>query len=209
MRVALAMIPLLAGCAELDPEFSTSQWFDGVEESRPTAQGLHADIGAAAPGLWARSTLQVRNGESSWHFGDGVTYPMFVNASLLTPDFDAGRRSFLRFSYWVDVQPFSEATAKDGAVVEGQVEDGEWVLLEPHGGYPYTLDETTVGSQLGLREGLLSGNDRQWRDDYVELPDAEPGDSIRFRFRFGTDIDTSNNMGEGLYIDDVELLTVE
>jgi hypothetical protein len=209
MRVALAMIPLLTGCSELDPGFSTAQWFDGVEETRPTEQGLHTDFGGSAPGLWARSTNQTKTGESSWHFGDGVTYPMFVDASLRTPEFEAGRTSFLRFSYWCDVQPFSESTAKDGAVIEAQVANGDWILLEPEGGYPYTLDESAVGSQLGLREGLFSGTDREWHDDYVELTEAEPGDAIRFRFRFATDIDTSNNMGEGLYIDDVEFLIVE
>ncbi len=212
MRVALAIILLsLSGCAELDPTFSTSQWFDGVEENRPTSQGLHTGPASANPGEWAVSGAQTRSGESAWHFGDGVGYPALSNASLLTPEFEAGVASFLRFSYFSDIQPLSDSakTATDGAVVEAQVGDGEWVTLEPHGGYTHTIDQVVLGSPLSLGGGVFSGNDREWHDDYVELTDAEPGDAIRFRFRFGCDIDGSNNMGEGFYVDDVEFLIVE
>jgi hypothetical protein len=206
---ALATILLLAGCAELEPDFSTQQWFDGVEETRPTMQGLHTDSASGLPGLWARSTAQARTGTSSWHFGDGTSYATLANASLETPDFEAGRLSFLRFSYWSDVRPFSPNTATDGAIVEVQVGDGGWEHIDLVGGYPYTLSETAVGSRLSIREGMIAGDDREWHDDYVELTDVEPGTTVRFRFRFSTDIDGSNNMGEGLYIDDVEFLIAE
>lgn len=211
MRVAVVMISLLAGCSELDPGFSTSQWFDGVEETRPTEQGLHAAPNGAAPGQWATTRTMAKTGEAAWRFGDGLSYPALSNASLLTPQFEAGSLSLLRFSYWSDIQPLSAsaATATDGAVVEAQVEDGAWVVLEPHGGYTHTLDQVVLGSPLSLGAGVYSGNDRQWRDDYVELADAEPGQMIRFRFRFGCDIDPANNMGEGFFIDDVEFLIVE
>ncbi len=209
MRVALAMILLLPACAELEPDFSTSQWFDGVEDNRPTGTILHTDSASALPGLWARSTAQAKTGESSWHVGDGTTYATLVNASLSTPDFEAGRTSFLRFSYWSDVPTLSPETATDGLVVEGQVGTEEWVLLDPHGGYPYTLDEIVVGSRLFIGEGVIAGTDREWHDTYVEIGGTEPGEPIRFRFRFSTDIDGLNNMGEGIYIDDVEYLVVE
>lgn len=209
MRVALAMIPLLAGCSEPDPTFSTSQWFDGVEETRPTEQGLHTGLNSALPGLWAVSGGQTRTGDSAWHFGDGIGYPALANASLLTPDFEAGSTSFLKFSYFSDIQPLSAETATDGAVVEAQVADGEWIVVEPHGGYTHTLDQVVLGSPLAIGVGLLSGNDREWHDDYVEINDAEKGDLVRFRIRFGCDIDGTNNIGEGFYIDDVEFLIVE
>lgn len=206
---ALATILFLAGCTELEPDFSTSQWFDGVEETRPTMQGLHTDSASALPGLWARSTAQAKTGESSWHFGDGTGYATLANASLETPDFEAARLNFLRFSYWSDVATLSMDTATDGAVIEAQVGDGDWTQLEPVGGYPYTLDAIVVGSRLSIGEGVIAGTDRTWHDDYVELADVEPGTTIRFRFRFSTDIDGTNNVGEGLYIDDVELLTAD
>lgn len=209
MRVALAMTLLLTGCAELEPDFSTSQWFDGVEVNQPSGVGLHAaDSASSLPGLWARSTAQAKSGESSWHFGDGTGYTTLANASLETPSLDAGRLNFLRFSYWSDVPTLSMETAKDGAVVEASVDGGDWVLLEPHGGYPYTLDEVTVGSRLFIGEGVLAGTDREWHDEYVEV-EAEPGAMVTFRFRFSTDIDGTNNMGEGLYIDDAEFLIAE
>lgn len=209
MRVALASFLLLAGCSEPNPDFSVSMWFDGDEEVRPTAQGLHPAANSANPGEWARSGEQVRSGDSAWHFGDGTTYPALSNASLLTPDFEAGSASFLRFSYWSDIQALSQATATDGLVIEAQVGTGDWIMLEPTGGYTHTLDQVVLGSPLSLGEGLLSGNDREWRDDYVELRDAEAGDEIRFRFRFGCDIDPSNNVGAGFFIDDVEFLVIE
>lgn len=209
MRVALAITLLLAGCSEPNPNFSVAMWFDGVEESRPTEQGLHTGPNSSAPGEWARTTSMPKNGETAWHFGDGVTYPTLSNASLLTPEFDAGSTSFLRFSYWSDIQPLSEDTATDGLVIEAQVEGGEWLDLVPHGGYTHTLDLVVLGSQLSLGEGVLSGNDREWHDDYVELSDTEPGDKIRFRFRFGCDIDATNNVGSGFFIDDVEFLVIE
>lgn len=206
---ALATILLLAGCAELEPDFSTSQWSDGVEDTRPTRQGLHTEAASALPGLWARSSVQAKSGRSSWHFGTGTGYATLVNASLETPDFDAGRLSFLRFSYWSDVRPLSATTATDGAVVEAQVADGDWTIVELAGGYPYTLDEIAVGSRLSIGKGVIAGDDREWHDDYVELTDVEPGTPIRFRFRFSSDIDPANDVGEGLYIDDVEFLIAE
>lgn len=210
MRVAFALmiVPLL-GCSESDPEFAVSQWDDGVEKILPTVQGLHADVGAGAPGLWERSSAQAEEGDQSWHFGDGVTFPSLSNAALLTPDFEAGRRSFLRFAYWVDVPTLSPDTGKDGLVVEGQIEDEDWVQLELNGGYPYILDPVTLGSSIPLSNGIIAGTGREWVDDYVELPDAEIEQEIRFRFRFGADIDDADNMGEGIYIDDVEFLIVE
>lgn len=209
MRVALAMIPLLAGCSELEPDFTTSQWFDGVEETRPTMQGLHTDSASSLPGLWARSTAQAKTGESSWHFGDGTGYITLANASLETPNFEAARLNFLRFSYWTDIRPLSMDTTRDGAVVEVQVDDGDWTQLELAGGYPYILDEIATGSRLSIGEGVIAGDDREWHDDYVELTDVEPGAMLVFRFRVSTDIEGTDNMGEGLYIDDVEFLTAD
>lgn len=210
MRVAaLAMILLLPGCAELEPDFSTSQWEDGVEDNRPTLQGLHADSASMLPGLWGRSSDQAKTGTSAWHFGDGTTYVTLANASLETPDFEAGRLNFLRFSYWVDIAALSMTTATEGGVVEAQVEDGDWTHLELAGGYPFTLDEITTGSRLSIGKGVIAGDGREWVDDYVELPDVEPGMMIRFRFRVSTDINGANNTGEGLYIDDVEFLTAD
>lgn len=207
---ALATIFLLTGCAELEPDFSTQEWFDGVEETRPTMQGLHTDTASGLPGLWGRSTAQAKTGTSSWHFGDGMGYVTLANASLETPDFEAGRLNFLRFSYWSDVPTLSMDSATDGAVVEGQVEGGEWELLPLEGdGYPYVLDEIVVGSRLSIGEGVIAGDDREWHDDYVALSGVEAGTTIRFRFRFSTDIDGTNNIGEGLYIDDVEFLVAE
>jgi hypothetical protein len=214
MRVALAMtLPLissLAGCAELEPDFSTSQWLDDMEMNRPSGLGLHTpDTASALPGLWARSTARANSGENSWHFGDGTSYGTLVNASIVTPELEAGRLNFLRFSYWSDVPTLSMRTATDGAVVEARIDGGEWVLLDVAGGYPYTLDEVTVGSRLFIGKGVIAGTDREWHDEYVELLDAAPGSMVTFRFRFSSDIDGTNNMGEGLYIDDVEFLTAQ
>ncbi|MCA9711284.1 MAG: hypothetical protein KDK70_35930 [Myxococcales bacterium] len=138
-----------------------------------------------------------------------MTYPSLANSSLLTPDFEAGRQSFLRFAYWSDVATLSPMTGTDGLVVEGQIEDEDWVLLELHHGYPFTLDQIVLGSSISLGSGIIAGTGREWVDDWVELPGAEIGQEIRFRFRFGGDIDAANNMGEGIYIDDVEFLIVE
>ena len=211
MRVALAVVLLLSGCSELDPEFAVSDWFDGVEITRPTTQGLHPEANSSGPGEWSRDTTRAKEGEYAWHYGDGVSYPMLSNASLRTPEFEAGTRSFLRFSYFSDVQPLSEGsgTATDGAVLEGQLDDGEWFSLEPNGGYTHTLDQVVLGSPLSLGTGVIAGDDREWHDDFVEFPDALPGQAIRFRFRFGCDIDSANNIGEGLFIDDVEYLIIE
>ena len=207
MRYALAMAVLLGGCTELDPNFSVSQWYDNVEENRPTPQQLHTEGGQ--PGEWARTTEQAREGESSWRFGDGSSWPSLCDASLQTPEFEAGERSFLRFSYYSDIPLVSEFGVSDGAVVEVQVDEEPWRVLETHEGYPYVLDGLVIGSPLSLNEGVLSGDDRTWHDDYVEADEAEPGQSLRFRFRFGCDIDASDNQGAGLFIDDVEYLIVE
>jgi len=207
MRVVLAIIPLLAGCSELDPEFAISQWFDGVEENRPTAQGLHTATNA--PGEWATTSERAREGSTSWHFGQGGSWPTLCDASLLTPDFEASRVGFLRFAYYSDLPSLSEETATDGATIEVQVEGEPWRRLETHGGYPYLLDPFTIGSPHALREGILAGDDGEWHDDYVVLDDTEPGQTLRFRFRFGCDVDPVNNSGEGLYLDDVEYLILE
>lgn len=214
MRVALAMIPLvpllMGGCSELDPNYAVSQWTDGVEmeENRPTPQSLHT-VGLNLPGQWARTMDQAYEGSFSWRFGDGSSWPTGCDASLETPDFEAGRASFLRFAWYSDIPPLSPDTALDGAVIEVQVENEPWELLTPNGGYPFTLDPVQIGSPLSNGEGILSGNDRQWREDYVGFDAAELGQTIRFRFRFGCDIDAADNTGAGLFIDDVEYLIVE
>jgi len=209
MRVALAMIPLLSGCSEPDPDFAVSQWFDGVETTGSLSESLHTDSASSAPGLWARSMAQARSGESSWHFGDGTTYPVLTSAWLETPAFEAGRQSFLSFSVWTDVPTLSPSTATDGLIVEGQIDGGEWVHLEPAGGYPYVIDQIVLASPLYINKGAFAGTEREWIDTWVEMPEAEPGAMVQFRFRFGTDIDATNNMGEGAYVDDVEFLIVE
>lgn len=204
------MIPLLAGCSELDPNFAVSEWYDGVEmaENRPTPQSLHT-VGIALPGQWQRTDEQATEGTMAWRFGDGATWPTLCDAPLQTPDFDAVPTSFLRFAYFSDIPPLSPTTALDGAIVEYQLDNEPWEQLTPAGGYPYTLDPIAVGSPLSIGEGLLSGNDRQWHDDYVRFDGGEEGQMVRFRFRFGCDIDASDNVGAGLFIDDVELLIVE
>ncbi len=208
MRAALAMLVLLTGCSELDPSFAVSMWTDDVEQTGLISERLHA-LGAQ-PGEWARTSDRGHgDSEMSWRFGDGSTYPSLCEASLRTPEFEAGATSFLRFAYFSDLQPLSATNATDGVVVEGQIEDGEWVLLEPNEGYPTQLDQLVVGSPFGVMQGLFSGNDREWHEDYVELPDAARGDMVRFRFRFGCDIDAANNVGEGFFVDDAEFLIVE
>lgn len=210
MRVALAMVLLLSGCSEPDPNFAVSQWSDSVEEILSISESLHAtDSASAAPGLWARSMGQARTGEFAWHCGDGTSYEPRQSASLETPEFEAGRQSFLRFSVWTDMPTLSMTTATDGLIVEGRIGEGEWNLLDPDGGYPYQIDQIVVASPLFINQGAFSGTDREWRDTWVEIPDAEKGDMVTFRFRFGTDIDGTNNMGEGVYIDDAEFLIVE
>lgn len=212
MRVAVAMIPLLlGGCSELDPNFAVSQWYDGVEmeENRPTPQSMHT-VGINLPQQWMRTQDQAYEGSFSWRFGDGIGWgPAGCNASLESPLFESGRASFLRFAWYSDIPPFSPTTARDGAIIEVQVDNEAWEQVTPEGGYPFTLDEVQIGSPLSIGEGMLSGNDRQWREDYVGYDGTEPGQMIRFRFRFGCDIDTMNNTGAGLFIDDVEYLIVE
>ena len=209
MRVVLAMIPLLAGCSELDPNFAVSKWYDGVEmeENRPTPQSLHT-VGINLPGTWGRTMDQASEGAFSWRFGDGLTWPAPCDASLQTPEFEAGHASFLRYAWYSDIPPLSPSSALDGAIVEVQIDGEAWEPVDPNGGYPYVLDPVQIGSPLSHGEGILSGNDRQWHDDYVGI-ETTPGQMVRFRFRFGCDIDPSNNMGEGFFVDDVEYLIVE
>ncbi len=197
----------VGGCSELDPDHAVSMWADDVEEARSPADQLSAP--GAQPGEWLRTSDRGHDSEMSWRFGDGTTYPSLCEASLITPDFEAGRTSYLRFSYFSDLPALSAMTATDGAVVEGQIDDGEWFELIPDGGYPFVLDQLVVGSPFSLSQGMLSGNDRTWHDDFVTITDAMPGQMVRFRFRFGCDIDPANNMGEGLFIDDAEFLVVE
>jgi hypothetical protein len=137
-------------------------------------------------------------GETSWKCGDtgAGDYSNLLDAALMTLSFPLGVESQL--TYWQYVAAETSAAypgqAYDGGRLEINV-GGDWELLTPEGGYPFTVRGTDGPFPQGA--GIFSGH-RDWHQVVVDLSAYEG--SAQLRFRFGSDTGVTD---EGWYVDDV------
>jgi hypothetical protein len=171
------------GGFEIADSFIVAVGANGLEDDMESGEGVWSHSGALD--LWHRSSNRSHSGVWSWYCGaEGLfEYGINMDASLSTPFFPVGPDVELSFWCWYECATYGT----DGVYVD--VSDGSgWV----------TLDFLGSGGALGA---LSVGND--WLEYTYDLSDFPPGTSIALRFRFVSDDD--QELGEGVYIDDVRV----
>jgi hypothetical protein len=167
------------------------------------------DFEAGAPGwthsgagdTWTLSGTRVHGGSFAYHATD---VPTPSDQRLVSPEVVLPDESPLTLQFW-NWQEMEDKSGGcwDGGILEVSTDGGSsWTYL------PTTLMQTDPydGPVTGL--GGLSGwcGDRQdWLRSVVDL-DGYAGETVRFRFRIGTDTLVGR---EGWYLDDVFLQTCE
>jgi hypothetical protein len=146
---------------------------------------------------WHWSLEHVHSGERSWKCGaPGVCYDDSLDAGLLTPEFELESGSELTFHHWIDAANYGENECFDGSIVEIQVEGGDFQVLVPDEGYPYSV-LYGVGNPFPGQQAF-SGCDSTWPLAHFDLSGFQGTSRLRFRFGSG-----HWYHGEGWYIDDI------
>ncbi len=135
------------------------------------------------------------SGDFSWNFGQGH-YGTRLDESIISPKIDTSRWENMTLS-WHHRYDFEDGY--DGGIVEADLGSG-WEKLIPEGDYDREL-ETGYNNPLEGKNAF-TGTQDQWRKEIVNIPNM--GNSVRFRFRAGTDTHDSGH--EGWWIDDIRIV---
>jgi hypothetical protein len=178
-------------CARCAPSLSTDQWVP-VAEAKVELESfdeplvdyhLSSPVGGVG---WKPSAKRYNSAPTSLYYGNPKTLSYDNGAAnsgtATSPSYDlpSGQRSFLSFWLWIDTE------STDGFDVL-TVEAGSKVL--------WTKSTATI----------TAAQYRSWQEVLVELHGLA-GETVAFTFHFET-VDAADNTGEGVYIDDVMLLT--
>ncbi len=149
---------------------------------------------------WSLSGVQVHGGAFSYHAVDSSTVS---DQQLESPDIvlPTATPVTLQFWNWQELED-SSSGCYDAGLLEISTDSGAtWTQLatavmqtDPYDG----LISTSFSNPLGGREGWC-GDPQDWLRSVVDL-DTYAGQTVRFRYRLGTDSSISR---EGWYIDDV------
>jgi peptidase C25-like protein/flagellar hook capping protein FlgD len=142
------------------------------------------------------------NGEFSMKCGgmDEVHYSNNVYAALYTPLIQAVPGTLLRFSHWINTGLIGDSLSWDGGILEVSVNGGEFIQIEPVGGYPATIINLDIFPFAGGTQVFAGEID--WEVVEVDLSDHQG--EVQVRFVFGSS-PTMYTM-EGWYIDDVQIV---
>ena len=180
---------------------------DGMEAG--AGDWTHHAVTDTMADQWHLSTLRnhTPGGTWSWKFGDAGagTYADFADGALETAPIDLASDAVLAGWYWIDAE-ISQAYpgyAYDGGLVEMSVEGEQWIQITPVEGYPFLVREGSLPGPFPAETPIFSGT-YDWTPMHFEIPG--PANSVRFRFRFGSDGAMNQ---EGWYLDDVELVSAE
>jgi hypothetical protein len=195
------LLPLVvsnSGLADLHwtSAYETCPLSDSVENS--TSRWTHG----GANDLWHISTNRAFSGIHSWYLGNSLTrsYIDRINASIISPAYTLKTNPQLHFQHWIRTEPDSATHFWDGGVVEISTNDGAtFVAIPPLGGYPYRITPNTA-SPFPANMPCFAGTGG-WQSVQFDLS-AYVGQTIRFRFRFGSD---GAVVDEGWFIDDIRL----
>ena len=147
---------------------------------------------------WALSGARVHSGAFSYH-ADGVgttTDQRLVSPEMLLP---TEVPVTMQFWNWQQMEPAGAGSCYDGGILEISTDGGSnWIYLPTAVMQTDPYDGPVSG--LGGLEGWC-GDPQDWLRSVVDL-DAYAGQTVRFRFRLGTDVSVSR---EGWYVDDVHV----
>ncbi len=184
------------------------------------------DFESGAPG-WTHMSLS--NAIDEWELGapqgDGIKAPAsaFSGASVYGTDLDGtyeraadlvlvsppvpltlGDAATLEFEHWYDITSVGAPQGfDDGGFLEISDDDGAtWTWIQPSPpGYP---DIVTTNPYTAFGSGAYAGSTGGWVPAFFILDDWL-GRTVRFRFHLFQDVNDHNFVGQGWYIDDVEV----
>ncbi|MEZ5308254.1 MAG: hypothetical protein R2684_14005 [Pyrinomonadaceae bacterium] len=158
---------------------------------------------------WTTTNERAFSGKNSAFSPDPRT--IGVNELVSPPISISSQHARLSFKNWYELETtFLRNRVYDGAVLEIQIDDGDWQDILDAGG-----EFVSGGYNDGFIDGCCSNplvGRRAWSgrsgidtqpvfiDSIVDLPPAVAGHSVRFRWRVATD---NGTFREGQYIDDV------
>ena len=160
--------------------------------------------------LWRTSTARPKSGPNALFspapIQEGVNEVVSPVFQINTPDAEVS------FRHWYELETtFLRNRLYDGAVLELKIGGGEWTDILAAGGsfitggYDGTIDSCCANPLAGrLGWSGRSGVDQvaEFINTKARLPASAAGNSVRLRWRVGTDIGTFR---EGQYIDDLRV----
>jgi subtilisin family serine protease len=166
----------------------------------------HAPVTPGFLDEWHRSGQRnhTTGGAWSWKCGSAIVgqrYADSLDAGLVSPLIALAPNAQLRFWHWVDAESSYAfpGHAYDGGLVEIQPFGGAWQIIEPVGGYPYTILGGTAPGPFPEGTPVFSGA-HDWSEARFDLS-AFTGD-VRLRLRFGSD---GAERRAGWFIDDIRI----
>jgi hypothetical protein len=178
-------------------------WTDSVESGENG--WTHAAVETGFSDQWHISTEAFASAGHAWKCGDSGTgtYANRLDAGLVSPQLTILPHTYLYLSNWLDTEYIGTDSAYDGGVIEIAAADSPFVELLPVGGYgrhfKQIRDAVRYTGPMPGRACFAGGI--QWIRRAFDLS-AYAGQSVRIRFRFGSD---STGTREGWYVDDIEL----
>ncbi len=178
---------------------------------RSTAPELPADWTTSSTTnhqLWRSSSIRQQSVPNSAF--SPAPHQMGLN-EMVSPQFEIkSKNAELSFRNWYELETtFLRNRLFDGSVLEIKYDEGEWAdILDAggmfvSGGYDGIID-TCCSNPLGGRNGWSGrsgiGQTSVFITSRVTLPESAGGQSVRLRWRIGTDI---GSFREGQYIDDL------
>ncbi|MBU0518447.1 T9SS type A sorting domain-containing protein [bacterium] len=161
---------------------------------------------AVTPGLfdqWNHSQIMnhTPGGANAWYCGDMAQYMTFLDAGLLTPEFEIYGRHQLRFYHWMSAELASGflGYAYDGGIVEMSLNGGLFQQITSVDGYPVKIRHSAQPCVLAPETPCYSGQ-ILWDQEIFAI---EGAGTVQFRFRFASDGQISSI---GWFIDDLELV---
>jgi hypothetical protein len=177
----------------------------GLDNDVESGQGLwtHKSPNNQYVDQWHIDTYRKHSGSSSWKAGGSGSQDYSNNADcqLISPPFLLPSNASLTFWHWIAAEYGTDpGTAWDGATVYVSSGDGNWTMLTPTGGYPYSIIDNPA-SPYDPGTPCWSGL-HDWAQVDVDLS-AYSG-VVQLKFRFGSDGAATE---EGWYVDDISVTT--
>ena len=185
---ATNLIYTLTNSGNIDLDWSVEllshDFFDDME------QGTNGWTVGGDNALWSISTNRSTSGDHAWYSG----YTTMMWSRVVTPPIRLHTNApSLVFQHWIDAEIIPDSgTAWHGGLVAISRNGVNFFLLEPDGGYPYSL----AGTSLEVYSG---SND--WSSAAFDLSD-DAGEWVWLAFYFITD-NIYSGIEEGWYIDNV------
>lgn len=190
------------------PKIAFSESFDGI--AAPQLPDGWTTSATGGQSVWTTSAVRSTSPTNTIFSPDpihvGVNEAVSPEIAIETPNAE------LRFQNWYELESsFLRNRLYDGGVLEISIGGGEWQDIIAaggefiSGGYDGIIDpccQNPLGGRPGWSSKSGTGSEPVFIDTRVRLPKAAAGNTIRLRWRVGTDIGTFR---EGQYIDDIQI----